>query len=247
MRILTMIAALLFALAPALTPAQADALSDTQKQEVEKLIADYFVANPEALGRALDNMQTHYQKLEEERKIAAIRNNAKDLYFADGDFSMGPKDAPITIVEFFDYNCGYCKRAFDPLMQVLNENDDVRLVFKELPILSDGSRRAAQAALAIDDQLKFLTFHTKLMTHQGSINDAVVDRALEEIKLSPAEIRRIGQGKEVQEVLNRNQRVASVLGISGTPAFVINDKIFPGALEKATLDQVISEARAALN
>ena len=243
MRILTMIAALFMAA----LPAQAETgLNTKQKQEVEKLIADYFIANPEALGGALENMQAHYQKLEEERKIAAIRNNARDLYNADGDFSMGPKDAPITIVEFFDYNCGYCKRAFEPLMQVMKENDDVRLVFKELPILSDNSKRAAQAALAIEDQLKFLTFHTKLMTHRGNINDAVVDRALEEVKLSPSKIRKAGSGAAVQKVLNRNQRVAGQLGISGTPAFVINDQIFPGALDKDRLDQAIADARTRL-
>lgn len=248
MRMLTLLAALLAAPFAATVSAQAQAeLSPAQKQEIEQMIGAYFVNNPEALGAALENMQAHYQRREEERKIAAVRNSAQDLYFAKGDFSMGPADAPITIVEFFDYNCGYCKRAFEPLMQVLKENDDVRLVFKELPILNDNSRTAAQTALAIDDQLKFLTFHTKLMTHRGAINDAVIDRALEDIKLSPAKTRRIGKGENVQKVLKRNERLAGLLGITGTPAFIINDQIYPGALDKSALSQLIADARDKIN
>ena len=223
-----------------------DGLTTTQKQQVEKLIADYLLNNPEALGDALDNMQSHYQQLEADRKKQALRNNAQDLYFADGDFSMGPPDAPITIVEFFDYNCGYCKRAFDPLMQVVQENNDVRLVFKELPILNEASRRAAQIALALGDQLKFLTFHTKLMTHKGPINDAFIDRTVKDLKLSLAELEAAGARDGVQTILRRNERLASLLGIGGTPAFIINDTIYPGAISKDEMDAALNQARLAL-
>lgn len=228
-------------------PSLADAgLSAAEKRQVEKLIADYLMNNPEALGDALENMQSHYQQVEEERKKQALRNNAQDLYFADGDFSMGPPDAPITIVEFFDYNCGYCKRAFDPLMQVMQENDDVRLVFKELPILNEASRRAAQTALALGDQLKFLIFHTKLMTHKGPVNDAFIDRTLKELKLSAAALDAAAQSDKVQDTLRRNERLASLLGIGGTPAFIINDTIYPGAISKDEMLAALNGARKAL-
>lgn len=234
---------------PLLFNAQARAettLSPAQKQQIESMIADYFIQNPEALGSALDNMQAHYQRLETERRQKAVRDNAKDLFKGVGDFSMGPKDAPITIVEFFDYNCGYCKQVFEPLMQVLQENDDVRLVFKEMPILNATSTEAAQTALAIDDQLKFLTFHTKLMTHRGSINSALIERTLEELKLSPAAIRKAAQDPEIADIINRNQRLASQLGITGTPAFIINDEIHAGALDKESLDEIIMRLREKL-
>lgn len=244
MRLLSLLTTLLLLPLTLHAPAQAqDNLSSAQQKQVEQLISDYLMKNPEALRSALENMQAHYQQLEMERKLAAIRDSEEELYYAKGDFSLGPTDAPITIVEFFDYNCGYCKRAFEPLMQAVKENEDVRLVFKELPILSEDSQRAAQIALALDDQLQFLTFHTKLMTHKGSINDVVIDLALEEMKLSPAKIRQASNEAKVQNILQRNQDLANRLGISGTPAFIINGEIHPGALDKASFDQLIAAAR----
>lgn len=229
------------------TPVAADkALSAAEKSQIEKMIADYFMENPEALGAALDNMQNHYQQKEEQRKKQALRDNAEQLYRSKGDFSIGPDDAAITIVEFFDYNCGYCKRVFQPLMQVLQENDDVRLVFKEMPILNSNSTDAARTALAIGDKMKFLTFHTKLMTHGGNINAALIDRTLEELKLSPADIRKAAMAAEISKTINRTQRLASQLGITGTPAFVINDELRPGALSKDELDSLILRAREKL-
>ena len=229
------------------TPVAADkALSAAEKSQIEKIIANYFIENPEALGAALDNMQNHYQQKEEQRKKQVLRDNAEQLYRSKGDFSIGPDDAPITIVEFFDYNCGYCKRVFQPLMQVLQENEDVRLVFKEMPILNSNSTDAARTALAIDDKMKFLTFHTKLMTHGGNINAALIDRTLKELKLSPADIRKAAMAAEISKTINRTQRLASRLGITGTPAFVINDELRPGALSKDELDSLILRAREKL-
>lgn len=229
------------------TPVAADkALSAAEKSQIEKMIADYFIENPEALGAALDNMQNHYQQKEEQRKKQVLRDNAEQLYRSKGDFSIGPDDAPITIVEFFDYNCGYCKRVFQPLMQVLQENEDVRLVFKEMPILNSNSTDAARTALAIDDKMKFLTFHTKLMTHGGNINAALIDRTLKELKLSPADIRKAAMAAEISKTINRTQGLASRLGITGTPAFVINDELRPGALSKDELDSLILRAREKL-
>lgn len=243
MRHLVLIAALILSFSFSAPASAQKTLSAAEKSQVEKIIADYFMQNPEALGAALDNMQNHYRQLEEDRKKQALRENAEQLYRAKGDFSIGPADAPITIVEFFDYNCGYCKRAFQPLMQVVQENDDVRLVFKEMPILSATSTEAARTALAIGDSMKFLTFHTKLMTHSGSINSALIDRTLKELKLSPAAIRKAAKAAEISKTIDGTQRLASQLGITGTPAFIINDELRPGALDKDELDALIQRAR----
>lgn len=229
-----------------LAPAQAAPFSAAQEKAIEKMIADYFIANPEKLGGALDNMQTHYQELEKLRLAQTIEDSADALYRTASDFTLGRADAPITIVEFFDYNCGYCKRALAPLMQTLDENDDVRLVFKELPILSDSSRVAATTALAIDDPLTFLSYHTKLMTHKGSVNQTVIDKTLKELKLSPKAIAKKAQSADIAKAIENTSQLATRLGINGTPAFVINGEIFPGALEAADLTAAIVEARKKL-
>ena len=236
---------LVFALFILLQPAHAAPLSAAQEQAVEQLIADYFIRNPDKMRDALSAYQAHMQREEERLFEKTMRDNAPALYRNKNDFSMGPADAPITIVEFFDYNCGYCKKVFAPLMEVLEENPDVRLVFKEFPILSQDSERAARTALAFDNKLQFLTFHTKLMTHRGSINGTLLDKTLTELKLNKADIAKKAQSAKVDAHLDETKRLARDLGISGTPAFIIDGQLYPGALDKARLTELIAEARSA--
>ena len=159
---------------------------------------------------------------------------------------MGPQNAPITIVEFFDYNCGYCKRSFAPLMEVLEENKDVRLVFKEYPILGEPSYLASSTALAINDKMKYLTYHSKLMTHSGRVSQAVVEKILGELKLPPQKLQADARSDKYVLQLAETRQLADAIGVNGTPAFVINGQLFPGALNKAELTQAIKFARAEL-
>ncbi|MGC6534564.1 MAG: DsbA family protein [Parvibaculales bacterium] len=227
-------------------PAAAQGLSKAQEQAVDKLISDYFIRNPDKLEQALSAYQNYMQEQERLRFEQTLKDSAKDLYRNKLDFSMGPADAPITIVEFFDYNCGYCKRAFAPLMEVMQENDDVRLVFKEFPILSEDSERAAKVALAVDDKLQFLTFHTKLMTHRGPINNALLDKTIADMKLNKAAIDKQADSDVIMAHIEANRSLARDLGLTGTPAFIINDAVYPGALDKPRLDEAIALARSEL-
>ena len=230
----------------AAAPAAAQSLSPDQEKAVEQMIGDYFIKNPQKMEAVLDNLQLYMAAQEELAFQRALAAREKDLYRNMDDFSMGPKDAPITIVEFFDYNCGYCKRAFAPLMQVLRENSDVRLVFKELPILNDDSRTAARIALSIGDQLQFLTFHTKLMTHRGPVNAATIDKTLAEMQLTREAFDNPGLKRRAAEILAKNDSLARELKINGTPAFLINGKLYPGALDAEGLQDALASARAAL-
>ena len=115
----------------------------------EKKIENYLMQNPDVLARALENLQDYYAIEEAKRQRQSVLDNADELYNSTSDFALGPKNASVTIVEFFDYNCGYCKRVFPSLMKIVEENDDVRVVFKEFPILSENSRTAASYALAL--------------------------------------------------------------------------------------------------
>lgn len=229
-----------------ITPLSAAPLDAAQEEAVEKLIADYFIRNPEKMEQALDAYRAHMQLREEQLFEQTLSDNAPALYNNKMDFSMGPADAPITIVEFFDYNCGYCKRVFSPLMEVMKDNKDVRLVFKELPILSEDSNRAARLAMALGDRLQFLTFHTKLMTHRGKINQAVLDKTLADMKLDAVALSKKAKAPEIEAHLAANEMLAQNLGISGTPAFIINDQLYRGAIEKQQLENVLANIRADL-
>jgi len=238
-----LIASLIFLMAG---PASAQSLSKDQQEAIDKQIESYFIRNPEKLEKALDNLQVYMEARQVRQREQALRSNADNLYRNKSDFSMGPDNAPITIVEFFDYNCGYCKRSFAPLMEVLRENKDVRLVFKEYPILGDNSRDASRLALAIDNKLQYLTFHSKLMTHKGRIDQPIIDKTLADMKLSPEAVREKSNQPKFIAHLSATRDLARTIGVNGTPAFVINGQLFPGALDKGELNSAIKRARADL-
>ena len=209
----------------------------------EKKIEKYLMQNPDVLARALDNLQEYYATEEAKRQRQSVLDNADELYNSGSDFTLGPKNASVTIVEFFDYNCGYCKQVFPSLMKIVEENDDVRVVFKEFPILNDNSRTAASYALALDEQLKFLTYHYKLMSSRVSVNPALLERTLKEIGVDVEAVKSRAADTAISQTIDRTQALASVLGINGTPAFVINDEIYPGALSEDRLRELIAAAR----
>ena len=222
------------------------ALSAEDRKQIDKQIEDYFMRNPEKLEQALENMQTFMEDRANRQQAEALVQNADKLYRDEADYTMGPQNAPITIVEFFDYNCGYCKRSFAPLMEVLEENKDVRLVFKEYPILGEPSYLASSTALAINDKMKYLTYHSKLMTHSGRVSQAVVEKILGELKLPPQKLQADARSDKYVLQLAETRQLADAIGVNGTPAFVINGQLFPGALNKAELTQAIKFARAEL-
>lgn len=224
----------------------AAALSAEDKKLIDKQIEDFFIRNPDKLEQALDNMQAYMEDRATRQRAEALIRNADNLYRNAADFSMGPDNAPITIVEFFDYNCGYCKRSFAPLMQVLEANKDVRLVFKEYPILGEPSYIAATTALALEDKLKYLTFHSKLMTHQGRVEKPVIDKTLNDMKLPVEKLQSDARAEKYMLHLAATRQLAEEIGVNGTPAFVINGKLFAGALDKVEFEQAIETARAEL-
>jgi len=244
-RFLTALFCFAFGLNIFIASAQAAEFSAAEKKTIEAVVQDYLMQNPEALADALQNMQAHYERAEETRVQRTIAQNADVLFRNKADFSMGPVDAPVTIVEFFDYNCGYCKRVFPVLMEVVNQRDDVRLVFKEFPILSDSSEVAARTALTLDNQLTFLNFHERLMNNKAGINDGFISQTLADMKLEERAIATQRSSQKITDILDENRQLAQALDVAGTPAFVIGNQVYPGALEKHEFEAAIEAALAA--
>jgi len=224
-------------------PAKAETAQAHSKAEIEQIINDYLMDNPEALATALTNMQEYFRLAESDRLRQTIVKNGPALFANPADFSIGPPDAPITIVEFFDYNCGYCKRVFPTLMEVVNENDDVRVVFKELPILSETSILAAKTALALEDQLTFRTFHAKLMNNKSRLSEAYISATLKDMNIDMATLEARRDTPRIQAILDDNSRLARALNVEGTPAFIIGDQVMPGALEKDEFNAALAALR----
>lgn len=213
------------------TVAQADeALSDGQKAEIESLIEDYLLNNPEALLRALQNVQV-WQATEKARQQAEAITPVWDALVADSSVpSVGPVDAPVTIIEFFDYHCGYCKQAFEGVMDIAEEYDGkVRTIFVEFPILREESATAARAALAADRQGKYMELHKAFMENRGLLDDTRIDELAAAAGVDVAKMREDMGAPEISGMIAQYTAMARSVGISGTPAFIINGTMVSGA------------------
>ena len=209
-----------------------------KKADVEQIIQDYLMANPEILREAL-------VELEKKEDRAALASVSDALFKDPRDVSIGPKDAKVTVVEFFDYNCGFCKTSSDWLKGVMEKHPkDVRIVFKELPIL-DGrtktSRNAAKAALAAARQGKYTTIHFSLMAERSLTEDRVFQIA-EKAGLDIEKLKKDMKDPELDRQLQDGLLLANrIPSLTGTPFFVINDDFIAGADAKA-LDAMLEKA-----
>ncbi len=217
----------------AMTPARAadDSLSNAQQKQVETMIESYLMDHPDVLLKALQNVQT-WQMAEKTRlQDKAIAPVWKALTAKDANVpSVGAANAPVTVVEFFDYQCGYCKRAFDDVMAMADDDTQkIRTVFLELPILTPESLVAAKAALAAQKQGKYLELHRAMMGSRGKLTDDRINELAAGAGIDVAQMRKDMNGDDVRQELSRNAAMAKSIGVNGTPAFLINGTLVSGA------------------
>jgi protein-disulfide isomerase len=213
------------------SPASAQSLSPAQKQEVQGLIREYLRQHPEVVQEAIEELKRRRQA-ELNKKILAEGR----------DFSVGPTNAKVTIVEFFDYRCPYCHAAMDWVMGTLRAHPrDVRVVFKELPVLGPNSVEASQAALAAIRQGKYLPFHRALMGFRGDLNTAAIDRLAKAAGMDVTRMRRDMQQPALFKHLEANHELAAQAEVNGTPAFLINGQWVRG-WDKDEADRVLAQA-----
>jgi len=224
--------------------AQADEmLSAGQKAEVESVIEDYLMKNPDVLLRAIQNVQI-WQTNEQARQQSESITPVWDALVADSSVpSIGPVDAPVTVIEFFDYHCGYCKRAFDGVMEIAKEHDGkVRTIFVELPILREESAHAARAALAATKQGKYMEVHEAFMKNRGLLDEERINDLAAAAGVDVTKMREDMKAPEINGMLAQYSAMANSVGISGTPAFLINGTMVSGA----DMDRVNSLVEAGL-
>ncbi|MBB4287805.1 DsbA family protein [Roseospira goensis] len=228
------------------TPAQAQdpALSAAEEAAVRALVRDTLLANPEIIAEALEVYQEREAAAQAERSRAAIQQHRAALEAADAADVIGNPDGDVTVVEFSDYQCGYCKRVFPALMQAVEADGNVRLVIRELPILGPESVLAARAAEASRAQGRYPEFHTALMAMKGGVSEAAIMQVAAEVGLDVERLRADMADPALDQRFAENIQLARALGISGTPAFVIGDALVPGAVSQEELNDLIAAARA---
>lgn len=225
-------------------PALAEGLTEAEKAQVRDLIRDTLLENPEIVMEAVSVLRARQAEREQAAAQAALKQNAEALFRDDADPVLGNPKGDVTVVEFFDYQCGYCKRVFGPVMDTIAADGNVRLVLKELPILGPESVLAARWSLAADKQERYKAFHSALMGHRGAITEAVLRQYAKDAGMDVEQAARDAQDPAVEDALRKTMALAAQLGIGGTPAFVIGDQLIPGALDADTLKEAIASARS---
>jgi len=216
-------------------PASAQSFNAQQQAEIRAIVREYLVRNPDVLREALDALESQVSS----ERWESLRSDRRD-------FSIGPADAPIVIVEFFDYRCTYCHAALEWVVRTQRTRNDVRFVLKELPILSDQSFEAAQASLAVMAQGRYWQFHRALMGFRGDLTSARIDTIAREAGVDVARMRRAMSSPEIIAHLQDNRARAMEYDINGTPGFVINGQLIPGFDEErlnARLREAALQAR----
>lgn len=218
-------------------PAVAD-IKDADRAALDRMIGDYIRANPEVLRDALLSLAEREAEERREQAMFILRSD-------DGDPFLGNPDASFVIYEFSDYNCGYCKRVFKPLQDLIASDGDIKLVIKEFPILSETSVLAAQAGIAAQAQGVFEDFHVAMMTARGAIS---MDSILAAARSAGADLDRLQadmNSPAVEAIIARTRAAAQQLEISGTPGLVIGRQVIPGAISLDQMRDVIASERAA--
>jgi protein-disulfide isomerase len=228
------------------SPAEADwagsATSGLSKKEVEQIVRNYILENPEVLVEAMNNLQAREDRARSEKQRTSISKYEKDLFQNASDFVAGNPKGDVTIVEFMDYRCGFCKKARPEVVKLLEADKNLRVVVKEFPILGPDSELASRAAIASKKQGKYWEFHLALMA-EPSIDEATVFELAKSMGMDVARLRTDMISKDVTAQIDANHALAQKLGIDSTPTFIFGNEPVAGALSMDKMKELIAAAR----
>lgn len=221
--------------------------STPQRGEIEKIVREYIIAHPEVLQEAMAELEKRQGMAEAEKHKAAVKEHAQAIFSSPRQVNLGNPNGDVTFVEFFDYNCGYCKRAMTDMLTLMKDDPKLKVVLKEFPVLGPGSVEAAQVAVAVRMQdktgKKYLEFHQKLMGGRGQADKAHAMAAAKDVGLNMAQIEKDLTSPEVKASLEESLKLAEALGLNGTPSYVIGGDVVVGAVGLPALQEKINNNR----
>jgi protein-disulfide isomerase len=222
------------------------AFSAQQRQAIEQIVKDYLVKNPEVLQEALTELERRQQERQKTAQATALTQEREKLLNSPRNNVVGNPSGDVTLVEFFDYNCGYCKRALGDLQTLMRADPKLRVVLRDFPVLGPESVEASRVALAVRQQIqgdRLFEYHTKLLETRGPVNGARALAVAREMGLDVDRIKKDMESPEVRAALQENVGLGDKLGLSGTPAFVVGDTVVSGAVGADPLRQAIAGVR----
>ncbi len=225
-------------------PAQADSFTPAQQEELQKLVHDYLVQHPEILRDMANALDAKDKKAEIETRANVLSSNSKEIFHNSGDAIAGSAKGDVTVVEFMDYNCGWCRKSVKEMQAIVGADKNVRVIMKEFPIFGEGSEYAAKAAMASVKQGKYWEFHQALFATEGKVTPQSTDATAKSIGIDLVKMKTDMKSPEIAATLAKNQQLASALLITGTPAFIVDGTLFPGYEQKDVLMAAIAGVRA---
>jgi protein-disulfide isomerase len=244
-RVVYLIAIALLMALPIFSQKRGKTVYDENKTRIEKIVREYILKNPSIIRDAIDLLQA--QEAEKKLTLAAenLKRYSSEIYSEKDSPVAGNPKGDVTVVTFFDYNCGYCKKSLSALQTLIAKDPAVKVIYKEFPILGADSVLAAQAALAAKRQGKYDQFHQALLG-LDQVNEETIRSTAEQLAINYETLVKDMTDPQVQEELSRNTRLAMALDINGTPAYIIGDLIIPGAIDLDGLINRVSSQRAKL-
>ncbi len=206
-----------------------DMSDEATRTQVIAVMRDYLVSNPEILVDMSQELDKRQQAAANEQQKQGIGENADKIFRSDYAYVGGNPDGDVTVVEFFDYNCGYCKQALPDVVKLTEEDETVRVVFKELPIFGEDSEAAARAALAAKEQGKYFEMHQRLFNDPGKANKAKAMDIAKDLDLDMEKFEADMQSDKATAALDENLKIAQAIGLQGTPLYLVGDEMIAGA------------------
>ena len=208
---------------------------ELKKDEINTIIKSFILENPQVIEETLQNLN--------------LKRSKQNFQVALTDLKKIPNpklkraNADIIIYEFFDYNCGYCKSVMQNVFNIYKKDKKVEIVFVEYPILSNSSLSAAVTSLAVRNQNKYFEFHSKLMKHSGKIDDKLLLSFANELKIDTKKLKKDYSNEKLMLIIKKNREIANKLNLRGTPAFIIGNKVYPGAMSEKDIEKAIASER----
>jgi protein-disulfide isomerase len=229
------------------SPAATAEVPADERGKIEGIIKSYLLQHPEVLQDAMNALEKKQQEADAEKARTTIKDNNATLFNSPHQVVLGNPQGETTVVEFFDYNCGYCKRALPDMLTLLKTDSNIRFVLKEFPVLGEGSVEAAHVAVAARMQdpagKKYIDFHQKLLGGRGPADKAHALAAAKDAGFDMARIEKDMNSDEVKATIDENMKLADALGVSGTPSYVVGSELVVGAVGLDSLKEKIAAAR----
>jgi len=225
--------------------APAKAVQALPTEQVEKIVHDYLLKNPQVVIEAINEYQRIRQEAANAKKKDAMATMSSSLKNNPNDPVIGNPDGDLTVVEFFDYRCGYCKKVFPDVQTLLKTDGNIRYVLKEFPILGEESVYASRAAQAVwlHQTDKYLAFHSAMMLNKGGLGAQKVMDLAAGVGIDTTALKTQMDDPKIKQAFDASAEQAQALGISGTPAFIFGNDIAPGAVPLATMIDMVVAAR----